>query len=453
MKPADWVVRQLRRPFVRNVVVVAGGTALAQAITVAFSPVITRLYGPEAFGVLGVFVALVAMIAPVTSLAYGYAVVLPRSDDDARALVKLSLLIAGSLTLTSVAVFVPLRSPIAHALGLDAAAPYLLLLPPVLFLAAIEQVLRTWLIRKNEFRAISCVAVGQALVLGTTKSTAGLIAPTAAVLLVVNAIGQALLAGWLWLAARSSLGGRRRDDQLPERCYNAAALRRVAHEYRDYPLFRAPQVLLNSVSQNIPAILLAALAGPAAAGLYALSRRVLSLPASLVSQSVGTVFLPRVTMTGHRGEPMRPLVLKATGSLALAGLVPFGLVIILGPWLFGLVFGDEWTTAGVYARWMALWLYSAFLNVPSVQVIPLLGMQAHLLAFELVATAVRTGALLAGALALGTDVAAVALFSVSGALVNAALITWILFCTDRRARPGLAAPLPSESASTQDVLP
>ena len=42
-----------KRPFVRNVVTVASGTAASQAIVMAFSPLITRIYGPEAFGLQG----------------------------------------------------------------------------------------------------------------------------------------------------------------------------------------------------------------------------------------------------------------------------------------------------------------------------------------------------------------------------------------------------------------
>ncbi|UCZ56541.1 hypothetical protein LGV61_12545 [Desulfurispirillum indicum] len=33
--------------FIRNVAIVASGTAAAQAITMAFAPIITRIYGPE----------------------------------------------------------------------------------------------------------------------------------------------------------------------------------------------------------------------------------------------------------------------------------------------------------------------------------------------------------------------------------------------------------------------
>ena len=54
----------------RSVAVVTSGNAGAQAITLASAPFITRLYGPEAFGVLGAYMAVVTIASPVVALAY-----------------------------------------------------------------------------------------------------------------------------------------------------------------------------------------------------------------------------------------------------------------------------------------------------------------------------------------------------------------------------------------------
>jgi O-antigen/teichoic acid export membrane protein len=219
------------------------------------------------------------------------------------------------------------------------------------------------------------------------------------------------------------------------------SLRALAFKYRDFPSFRAPQILLNSVSQNLPTVMLAAFFGPAAAGFYALGRRVLSLPASLVSGSVGTVFLPKIAEAGQRGERLRPLIVKGTIGLALVGLVPFGVIVVAGPWLFGVAFGAQWVVAGEYARWLAVWLYFGFVNVPAVQAIPMLGLQGQFLVYEVVVTALRVGTLVIGARVLNSDVGTMALFSGVGAVLNAVLIMWVLVRSDGPVREGLAGEL------------
>jgi len=202
--------------------------------------------------------------------------------------------------------------------------------------------------------------------------------------------------------------------------------KKVARDYRDFPLFRAPEVLLNAVLSSLPAIILSVLFGPVTVGLYTLSLKVLQMPNNVISGSVGNAFLHRAAKAGHEGEPVRPLLLKTTFALGLIGLVPFGLVAIFGPWLFRVVFGPEWVAAGQYARWLTLWGFMYFVNTPAVQTIPLLGLQKEFLVFGLIASPIRVAALLFGALVLASGVAAVACFSVAGAFANIVLIAWVV---------------------------
>ena len=84
----------IRNKFVKNVMIVASGTAGAQLVTMLFSPIITRLYGPEAFGMMGTFMAIVNIIVPVAALTYPIAIVLAKKDNNARAIVNLSIFLS-----------------------------------------------------------------------------------------------------------------------------------------------------------------------------------------------------------------------------------------------------------------------------------------------------------------------------------------------------------------------
>jgi O-antigen/teichoic acid export membrane protein len=420
--------------FLRNVAIVAGGTATAQIIAIAFSPIIARLYGPEAFGILGVFMAALAVITPLLSLTYGVAIVLPASDDEARALLKLSLLIGLVVTILSALIFGGFHQQIANAIGFTAASSFLLLAPVVILLSATAQPLQQWLVRKKQFRAISRITVIESAASGSSKTAVGLIAATAPALLVLGTLASAFQTLLLWLSARHTLLGPFDRTSAALETPDNASLRDVAYRYRDFPLFRAPQVWLNAVSHGIPPLMLAALLGPAAAGFYTIARRVLGLPSTLVSGAVGTVFLPRIAEASHRSERLRPLIVKGTAGLALVGVLPFGTVIAVGPWLFGFVFGADWVTAGHYARWLAIMLYFNFINIPSVQAIPLLGLQGQLLVYEIVVVILRVASLAAGMLVLGSDLAAIALFSTTSAVMYVWLIAWVILRSGRRLR-------------------
>jgi O-antigen/teichoic acid export membrane protein len=427
-----------RRPFFRGLAVIAGGTSAAQAINLVFAPVLTRLYGPAAFGVLGVFLAVVEALAPVSTLAYGQAVVLPASDQEARTIVRLSLSIALCSSTLLLLPFGFARDQLADLLGFGASPWFLLLIPLVVLLTATEETLKQWLIRMKEFKAISSVGVGYAAVLNGLRAGFGLLVPTGPALLLENVAGDVAYLAMLWSRVRTTFTFDPSRSAARVSVARDSSYRSVAAAYSDFPMFRAPQALLNSVSQNIPIIVLAAAFGPVVAGFYALSRRVLQFPGTLIAASVGTVFLPRAARAAHEGEPLRPLLAKATAGLALVGIVPFGLVVAIGPWLFGAVFGADWSVAGEYARWLALWMYFGFVNAPCIQAIPLLGLQRQYLAYELVVLIVRVVALALGAYLLSSSVAVIALFSVCGALLNAGLVAWVLAMSRTRLREGLS---------------
>ncbi|HHX8502286.1 TPA: hypothetical protein ACVO0Q_004674, partial [Vibrio diabolicus] len=63
----------IRSAFFKNVFVIFSGTVVAQVLNILSIPFITRLYGPEAYGMLGSFNAIATIFIPIVSLAYVYA--------------------------------------------------------------------------------------------------------------------------------------------------------------------------------------------------------------------------------------------------------------------------------------------------------------------------------------------------------------------------------------------
>lgn len=409
-----------RSRFVRNVAVVATGTAGAQAITMAFAPVITRLYGPEVFGQLGTFMAVLGIVTPLAALTYPIAIVLPKSDAEAQSIAKFSAALAVVVAAITTIILWLAGGRIAAVLNLGAIASFLLLIPVVMLFSACQQILTQWLIRKRQFKITAGAAVIQALVVNSSKAGLGLFHPTSAALIVITTIGHAFHAGLLLSGVRRSKG---QNISQPE---YAGTWEKLARRYGDFPLYRAPQVTLNAFSQSLPVLMLATFFGPTSAGFYALGKSVMGMPSTLIGQAVGNVFYPRITDATRSGENLHSLLLRATLAMAAIGVVPFGVVVAFGPSLFTVVFGDQWHVAGEYARWVAIWLFFGFLNRPSVAAIPALGMQDSFLLYEVVSTILRALTILVGFVIFEDDVIAIVLFSLSGVLLNASLVMFIL---------------------------
>jgi O-antigen/teichoic acid export membrane protein len=395
----------------------ASGTAAAQLISFVLTPVITRLYGPEAYGLMGVFMAIIQTIAPVAALTYPIAVVLPKRDEDAKGLMKLSWYISIGLAAAAGILLLLFNEPIAQIFQIGDVAPFLFLIPVVIIFSAFLQVTEQWLVRTKQFEIPAKASFLQSLLTQGSKAGIGLFFPAAAVLVVLTAAGNGVKALIMMLFTNSTRA--KSPNTVQEK---GKSLRNLAKRYQDFPIFRAPQVLLNGMSQNIPVFVLSSFFGPAAAGFYSIGRTVLSLPIQLIGKSVGDVFYPRITEAGNNNENLTRLITKATIALAAVGIIPFGTIVIAGPWLFSFVFGSDWVTAGEYARWMAVWVFTMFISLPSIKALPVLAAQAFHLKYTILMIIIRTGALLFGYYVFGNDVVAVAFFSISAAMLSLGLI-------------------------------
>lgn len=157
----------------------------------------------------------------------------------------------------------------------------------------------------------------------------------------------------------------------------------------------------------------------------------MGMPSSLLGNAVKDVFYPRITEAAQKNENVAKHMVFATGVLFLIGVIPFGLVVVFGPWLFTLVFGEDWVVAGEYARWLALFFLFNFINQPSVAAVPVLGIQRGLLVYELFSTGGKAIGLLVGFYWFSSDVWAVALFAVIGVAAYGAMMLWILMRAKR----------------------
>lgn len=421
-------VRQVwQARLVRNIVTTISGSAGAQAINLALIPVIMRIYGPEAFGVVGTFQSLTIILIPWCALTYPMAIVLPQSDRDARGLIRLSLMMAATLCGLIAVLLYGWGAQASEALGIEILTPYLMLLPIVMFSSAVLEITQQWLYRKQRFSLTARAATLHALIYNATRSGAGLVLATAPVLVVTSSLYYVIHSALLLIGIRL----RREPGLVTGHSETAETsdknLRQLASEYRDFPVFRAPQVLINALSVHMPTLVLASAFGAVPAGFFALCLQVLAMPSNFIGKAVGSVYYPRITHAIHGHEPVTGLLIRGVAGMALAGLVPFAALVIAGPWLFSLAFGGQWEMAGEYARWLAISEFAGFIGGPCLVAIPALSLQKTFLAFEVVSTSLRILAVLGGAFLFKDPLAVVMAYAAANVLINLSMIIVVLF--------------------------
>lgn len=412
--------------FVRNVAAVATGIAAAQAIALVFMPFLTRMYGPSAFGAQAAFAAILNIITPLATLGYANAIVMPKTDAGASAVARLSLLSSAVVApLAFVLVFL-LKPQLARWTGLEDAPGLLYLIPVALLVSALLSVANQAAVREGLFRAKARSYVASTLLSNIGKFAGGLLSPSGLLLIVLTLAGSVM--NYVMLLARVPRSGVFRVRHW----FGLAGVREAAREHRDFVLYRMPHSIINAASLGLPVIVLTSLHGAAVAGQYSISVLALGAPVTLLGQSVYEVFFPRITRAVQSGQESAAAIIgKTTIGLVLVSVIPFGAIALFGDRVFPFVFGAEWTRAGEFSQWVALWMAASLATRPAVAAIPVLGRQGMLLAYEIVMTVGRVAALYAGQ-RVGDDLTSIAFFVIVNIVGYAALLLLVFASLPKR---------------------
>lgn len=402
-----------KNQFARSVSVLSSGTAAGQIIVVAASPILTRLYSPEDFGLLAVYAGLLGIFAVIASLRYQLAIPLPESDEEAASVAVLSLLVVVGMTAVSATIVGCWGDIITTGLNAPSLEPYLWLMPLGLLLTGVYQVFSYWAIRTGAFSAIARTKLTQAISMIGVQLVAYVLGPLA--LLLGQITGQA--------AGTSSLGYLAvRSKWAAFRQVRLADIHWTAIRYRRFPIFSSWGAAITTAGLQLPPVLFAAMFSPSAAGLYMLSHRVLAMPSQLIANSVGDVFYSSAA-TARRQHRLAPLVAGIHEKLAQIAMPPALILILAGPDLFEVFFGVHWRQAGEFSQWMAPWIYLMFVISP-LRLFSVLEKQAQGMAFQLILFAVRVASIVLGSYT-GSLYVTVALFSMTSALCWLAALVWI----------------------------
>ena len=420
-----WTRDRLLRSFFTRV----SGSLLSQALLIAATPILTRLYQPADFGVQAVYTACLAAIGVIAGLGYQQAIPLPEDDTAAAGLLLLSFGAALGVAGVSAAGVALFAEPIAALMGAPALAAYLWVLPLGVLVTAGCQLGYQAAVRRRAMARLARVSVLQSAAAAAAQVGA---APLGAFGLIGGRLaGQlAALAAVLQLPV-SLVRGVWPSIRWPE-------LARLGRRYWRFPAFNGAAAIVTKLTEHLPAVLFAALFGPAAAGFYALARRVSLAPLAPLGHSIADVLGAQVG-PAHRAAALGPLVRRVYRLLAAVAAPPLIVLAASGPELFGVVFGAQWRAAGEFARWLTPCVLLQVIVGPLHYCFSALRKQALFAVYQTCALAALIGGLLLGSL-LGDQYSGVGAASLLAAGCYF-LLTWHLFRLTRLTFGQALAPL------------
>lgn len=419
------VIAKLKKSsFVKNVLVVMTGTAVAQVIGFSLTPVISRLFSPSDFGIFGSFNSVATIIAAGATLQYTQALMLPKEKVDAIYLFIISCLCTFIITLLCLIATMSLPETL-NGLMKTSGIWGLVLLVVATLISGLNQSCQAWSVRAKAFKHTSASQVVRSLSSNGMQIGFGYLIKAGSVGLIVSSIIADILASLN--LARVVL----RD--LAELSYKIKwkRVRLLAKDYRDFPLYSASMNVINSLSLGLPVLLLAHFYGTMVAGAYAFGMRILSAPMGFVLTAMRQVLFQKAAEVYNDGDRLMPLYLKFTVGLFAVAFFPSLVIFIWAPQLFSWIFGVEWHMAGEFVQSLVLWMMFMFCNLPAVLFARIIRIQRKMFIYDLVLLSLRALVLFGGGMYLSA-VDTIFLVSLVGATMNVIFICIVGFLIMRQ---------------------
>jgi lipopolysaccharide exporter len=365
---------KLKSKFSRNVLILMTGSTIAQAILIAISPILTRIYSPEDFGVLALFIAISAIFSTIANGKYDLAIMLPEKDEDAVNILALGFIINSIVSLTLLVIILLYGEHITLLLNDKEIGHWIYLTPISVFLLGIWDMLSYFNNRKKQYKILSNVTIIRSILLASFQLIIGFFQSGPAGLIGGSLFSQAL--------ANLSLIRRLASDKVLFSHITAAKIITLAKRYSHFPKFTMWSGLLNIASLQIPVILLGLFFSATIVGLFSLSHRVISIPMSVMGSSVSQVFYQRSVEIKNNKKELENLTVKTYKKLIQVGVAPFSIILVFGDLIFAFVFGSEWRIAGEYAQILSLWILLVFITSPLATLMLTLEKQKEVLYFN-----------------------------------------------------------------------
>lgn len=344
--------------FIKNSITLIKGVGFSQIIIFSVTPILTRLYSPEEFGVFLVYLAVIGVLQMISTGRYEQAIILPQKKSHAANVVLLTLILIILFCLVLFLTVLFFRESISGFLFKSSLYEQTILLIPfgVLFYG-INQSLLQWLLREKKINEISFFRVFRASSLSSGQLLFSRFSLQYIGLIYGFIIGELLSFFYLLRKCRT-------DIKNIIIFFDLKLIFKMMYRYNEFPKFDLLASVFNQASHQLPIIFLGVFIGPDVAGIYGLTQRVIAAPVSIISSVVVDSFKKIAVDSYNKTNSCRNEYWLVLRMLLKFAVLPFIVILYWGEELFTFFFGSEWGLSGQYAEIMIILFLFRFIASP-----------------------------------------------------------------------------------------
>lgn len=346
----------LNSDIAKGIITISSGAIMAQGLSFIFSPIITRIYPPEQYGVMTVLASVLAILS-ISSLRYEMAIPVERDDQKATNLLSLSVIILFVFSSVLLLLIFSFDNRLLNFINAEELIDYKYFIVLGIFFVGLKNILWQWLYREKKYNKITTAKVTENMVGNISKIGTGLLGYQVPGLLLSQIIKESFSIFPLSYRLLKS-----KSIKLIQ--INFDTMKEMSIKYIAYPMYETPGSFLGILKNQMPVFALSFYSSEVV-GLYGLANTVVKIPMTLLGHSVRNVFYAEASSIGKDNpQKLKRLANKLFSRLRVIGLIPLFALILFGPFLFSKVFGLEWAESGVYSRYLAIAVYGDFIFSP-----------------------------------------------------------------------------------------
>lgn len=328
--------------FLRNIFTLLSGASFAQLITFITIPILTRIYTPEDFGFIAIYLSICNILVTVATGRYEYAIMLPKDNRNALAIIKGTSKIILLTSLIVLVLIVILKNTDYKIL--EFIKPnYFYFIPLSVAVLAFIKVLLQWESRNKKFKIQATAKIAQSSFTNATNIGFGFLQGFQKIgLFFGHIIGQSIQLVILTKSIIKKEGKQFQNIKKEE-------IRSQLKTNLNFPLYSAPMGVLNAFSIDILIYTLNLFFSTTFVGLYSNANKAINYPLNLISQSFTSVFYQKISETNKK---VKLYITSYFLNFILAGLALIP-IIIWGEEIFMFFLGKEWEIAGSIAKYLA----------------------------------------------------------------------------------------------------
>ena len=331
-----------KNEFSQNVLTLMTGTTISQAIPIAISPILTRLYSPEDFGLWALFISITSIFGSVANGRYELAIMLPEKDEDAINIFALGFIITSAISLILFIIVLFFNDYISSLLNNNEIRIWLYFVPMAVFFIGLYNILNYFNNRQKKYKDLAKANIIKSITTAIVQLSLGFIKSS-----VSGLIGGQI--GSYFVANTKLLKNILKDKVLMSKITKVKIIA-LAKRYKNFPKFSMWAVLANTLSRDLTNILISTFFSVTTLGFYSLVQRLLGMPSSLIGNSISQVFFQEATKEKQQTGRAVKIFSSTVKKLIIIGLPCFGVLFFIVEDLFVIVFGEEWRIAGTYAK-------------------------------------------------------------------------------------------------------